>query len=87
MTPPPADPPRAKRHHSDRLGETGGVKGCNRLAGARSAALEADGLTQHHGKAVRQSVPTVASWRFDHSERIKIQIDNRLKRFRGRGLA
>jgi hypothetical protein len=50
---PLADPPRAKRHHNAPLGEGGGVKGCNRLAGARSAALEAAGLTQHHRKAVR----------------------------------
>jgi hypothetical protein len=31
------DTPRAKRHHTSPLGENGGVKGCNRLAGARSA--------------------------------------------------
>jgi hypothetical protein len=35
-----SDTPRAKRHHNPPLGEGGGVKGYNRLVGARSAALE-----------------------------------------------
>jgi hypothetical protein len=36
-----ADMPCAKRHHRQTLGEGEGVKGRSRLAGARSAALEA----------------------------------------------
>jgi hypothetical protein len=55
-TPWSADTPPAKRHPRAPLGESGGVKGYNRLAGARSAALEAVVLTQHRGKAVRPTM-------------------------------
>jgi hypothetical protein len=53
-------------------------------AGARSAALEAVVVTQHHGKAVRQSVAAISAWRFDRGEHLEIQIDDGLKGFRCR---
>jgi hypothetical protein len=40
----------AKRHHCPWLGASGGVKGQSRLAGARSAALEAATRAQHTSK-------------------------------------
>jgi hypothetical protein len=54
---PAADTPHAKRHVSQTLGAGEGVKGQSRRAGARSAALEAFVLTQHHEAAVRLSEP------------------------------
>jgi hypothetical protein len=55
MSLPAADSSCAKRHVSQMLGEGEGVKGRSRLAGARSAALEALALTQHNRPAVRPS--------------------------------
>jgi len=55
------DTPRRRTHllrngmSAKRLGEGEGVKGRSRLAGARSAALEALVLTQHNASAVRPS--------------------------------
>jgi predicted ATPase len=46
------DTPATKRHHCQTPGEGEGVKGRSRLAGARSAALEAVVLTQHHQAAL-----------------------------------
>jgi hypothetical protein len=59
MTPrgPAADKPFAKRHVSQTPGVGEGVKGQSRLAGARSAALEAVAHAQHNEAAVRPSEP------------------------------
>jgi hypothetical protein len=57
MTPPGGEHRCAKRHHSQTRGAGEGVKGRSRLAGARSAALEAlIPPPQHHGAAVRPSI-------------------------------
>ena len=80
----------AKRHHSHRWVRAAGSRAETGAAGARSAALEAVALTQHHEKPCDpplQSVAAVAAWRFDCGERVEVQIDDRLQRFRGRGFA
>lgn len=49
-----------------------------------SAALEADGHTQHHRKAVRQSVAAIPARRLDRGQVVEVQIDDHLQRFRSR---
>ncbi|ERR1019366_296472 len=61
------------------------------FAGARSAALEAVALTQHHevagrpAKSLGMSVATIPARRLVRGQRVEVQIDDRLKRLRGRG--
>jgi hypothetical protein len=52
-------------------------------AGARSAALEAVVLAQHHRRAVRRSVAAIPAWRFDRRDRLQVEIDDRLQCFGG----
>jgi hypothetical protein len=68
-------------------GEGEGVKGRSRLAGARSAALEALALIPAHCVSrvlVAASVATVSARRLNPSQFFEVQIDDRLKRLRGR---
>ena len=71
-------------------GEGEGVKGRSRRAGARSAALEALALTPAHCvsrasvRTIAVSVAAVSARRLDRSQSFEVQIDDRLKRLRGR---
>ena len=54
--------------------------GSTGAAGTRSAAPEAVVLTQHHRKAVRQSVAAIPARRFGRGQFVEAQTDDRLKR-------
>ena len=64
----------AKRHPEQRLGGGEGVKGQSRLAGARSAALEAVALTsaQSSSRAPVCDVPRLGSLSFIHGVRREV---------------
>jgi len=74
---------------SKSLGEGGGVK-----AATGAPAREARPLRPAVSPSIMEkpcaqlkSVAAVTAWRLDRGERVEVQIDDRLKRFRGRGFA
>src|SRR5580693_5540852 len=80
-TPPGGEPTCAKRHHSQTQGAGEGVKGRSRLAGARSAALEALALTlasseRRGSDREPRSVPAVTARRGDRRQRIEVEFNN-----------